>query len=202
MIPFPNKKYNIIYADPAWTYRVWSKKGAGRTASAHYTVSSLDEMKELPIQNIYEDDSVLFMWATYPNLKEALELGEAWGFEYKTVAFTWIKRNKKSNGFFVGMGYYTRANAEICLLFTRGKVLPRQSKSVRQICSARIRNHSQKPDEIRGRIVALFGDLPRIELFARQSVPGWDTWGNEVTKFDNEWHEKEKLVLQGLFNES
>lgn len=176
----PKNKYKIIYADPAWTYRVWSKKGAGRTASHHYKVSSLEEMKQLPVQDISEDNSVLFMWATYPNLKEAFELGEAWGFEYKTVAFTWVKRNKKSKGYFVGMGYYTRANAEICLLFTKGKVLPRQSRSVRQICDARIKEHSQKPDEIRNRIVELFGDLPRIELFARDVIKNWDCWGNEV----------------------
>ena len=173
-------KYKIIYADPAWTYRVWSKKGLGRTASSHYKVSSLEEMKQLPIKEISNDDSVLFMWATYPNLKEAFELGEAWGFKYKTVAFTWVKRNKKSDGYFVGMGYYTRANAEICLLFTRGKILKRLSKSVRQICDARIRKHSQKPDEIRDKIVKLFGDLPRIELFARDNFKGWDSWGDEV----------------------
>lgn len=174
------KKYQIIYADPAWTYKVWSKKGEGRTASSHYTVTSLEDMKNLPVNKIADNDSVLFMWAIYPNLKEAFELGEAWGFKYKTVAFTWVKRNKKADTFFTGMGYYTRANAEICLLFTKGKPLKRISKSVMQVCNARIMKHSQKPSEIRDRIVKLFGNLPRIELFARQETEGWDVWGDEV----------------------
>jgi N6-adenosine-specific RNA methylase IME4 len=178
-IPFPDKKYHIIYADPAWTFKVYSDKGKGRNAENHYSVSSLEDMKKLPVQNIAREDSILFMWATYPNLLEAVELIKAWGFEYKTVAFTWIKKNKKSDGFFLGLGYWTRANPEICLLATRGKP-KRVSKGVRNLLISRIRRHSQKPDETRERIVSLMGDLSRIELFARDSVEGWDVWGNEV----------------------
>ena len=175
-----DKRYSVIYADPAWTFKTYSSKGEGRSASQHYKVSSLAEMKALRVEDIAEDNCALFMWATYPNLLEAIELGKAWGFNYKTVAFTWVKRNKKADSYFVGMGYYTRANAEICILFTRGKPLTRMSKSVRQVCDARIMRHSEKPGEIRERIVELFGDLPRIELFSREKVRGWDCWGNEV----------------------
>ena len=120
------------------------------------------------------------MWATFPMLREALELIEAWGFEYKTIAFCWVKQNKNSDGIFKGMGYYTRSNAEICLLATRGRVLERKSRSVSSVIISHIERHSKKPAETRDRIVELFGDLPRIELFARETTPGWDCWGNEV----------------------
>ena len=95
-IPFPASKYKIIYADPPWTYRVWGKKGEGRSAASHYDVMDLDDIKALPVQNIADEDCVLFMWATYPNLREAFEVLDAWGFTYKTVAFTWVKKNKKA----------------------------------------------------------------------------------------------------------
>ena len=114
-----------------------------------------------------------------PLLDKAFEVMRAWGFTYKTCGFTWVKRNKVSNSWFWGLGYWTRANAEICLLATKGKP-HRASKSVHQVCDARIMEHSRKPGEIRDRIVQLCGDLPRIELFARQYADGWDCWGNEV----------------------
>ena len=176
-----NKKYNIIYADPPWQYKVWSRDtGLGRSADAHYDTMKKEDIQQLPIQNICDKNCVLFLWVTYPCLLEGLELIEKWGFKYKTCAFSWIKLNKKSGTPFVGMGYYTRANNEICLLATRGKPLPRCSKSVQQVVLSKIREHSRKPDEIRDRIVELFGDIPRIELFARQHAEGWDCWGNEV----------------------
>ena len=179
---FPTKKYKIIYADPAWDWKTWSEKGDGRSASQHYNVSSLDKMMLLPIEKIAEKDSVLLMWATYPNLEKAFELGKAWGFTYKTVAFVWAKKNKLKDSFFTGMGYYTRANTEPVLLFTKGNPLKRINKSVKQLCISKIMEHSRKPDEIRYRIVDLFGDLPRIELFARQEYKGWDCWGDEENK--------------------
>ncbi len=110
-----NKKYNIIYADPAWTFKVYSDKGKGRSAEKHYKISSLEDMKNLNVKDITDENSILFMWATYPNLKQAFELISAWGFEYKTTAFTWVKKNKKADSFFMGLGYWTRANPEICL---------------------------------------------------------------------------------------
>jgi len=136
-------------------------------------------MKQLPIQNIAANDCILFMWATYPNLKQAFELIEAWGFTYKTVAFTWAKKNKNVDSFFMGLGFWTRANPEICLLATKGNP-KRISKSVKNLVISKIREHSRKPDEVREYIVNLMGDLPRIELFARQKVDGWDAWGNEI----------------------
>ena len=117
---------------------------------------------------------------TAPCLEEGIELVKKWSFTYKTFGFTWIKQNKKSNSLFWGMGYYTRANAEICLLCTKGKPLHRINRNVHQVIISKIEEHSKKPAETRNRILQLFGDLPRIELFARQQVEGWDCWGNEV----------------------
>ena len=179
------KKYNIIYADPPWQYKVWSKKGKGRSAESHYSCMSKEEIQNLPISKICDENCVLFLWVTYPCLIEGLDLIKAWGFEYKTCAFSWIKMNKNQNTPFVGMGYYTRANNEICLLATKGKPLKRISRNVEQVILSKIQEHSRKPDAIRDRIVNLFGDLPRIELFARKQTEGWDVWGNEVDKFND-----------------
>jgi len=180
-MPLPNKKYNIIYADPPWSYKVWPKDtGIGRTAESHYHTMNKENIQALPISDITEDNAVLFLWVTAPCLLEGIELIEKWGFTYKTIGFTWVKRNKIANTWFWGMGYYTRANTELCLLATKGKTLKRISKSVHQIVDDRIMEHSQKPNSVRENIVKLFGDLPRIELFARQRVEGWDSWGLEV----------------------
>lgn len=119
------------------------------------------------------------MWATFPMLKEALEVVEAWGFVYKTVAFNWVKQNKSGEGLFMGLGNWTRSNSEICLLAVKGKP-KRVNASVRSVILSPVQRHSQKPAEARDRIVDLMGDLPRIELFARETAPGWDSWGNEV----------------------
>lgn len=175
-----NKKYNIIYADPPWQYKVWSKEtGLGRSAESHYPTMVKEDIQKLPVPNICKKDCVLLMWVTAPCLQEGLELVKAWGFQYKTFGFTWIKQNKKSDSLFWGMGYYTRANAEICILATKGKPLKRHSRAVHQVIMSKIREHSRKPDETRRRIVELFGDVPRIELFAREHADGWDCWGNE-----------------------
>lgn len=175
-----DKKYSVIYADPPWQYKVWSEKGKGRSAESHYPTMQKKDIQNIPVERITSRDAVLFLWVTAPCLIEGIELIKAWGFTYKTVAFTWVKRNKKSDGIFTGMGYYTRANAEYCLLATRGKVLERKSHSVSSVVLSHIERHSKKPDEVRDRIVKLFGDLPRIELFAREQANGWDCWGNEV----------------------
>jgi site-specific DNA-methyltransferase (adenine-specific) len=112
-------------------------------------------------------------------LEDALSVIEAWGFTYKTVAFTWVKTNRSGKGFHFGLGYWTRANPEICLLATRGR--PRRvSRSVPNLLVSPLRDHSRKPDEARDRIVELCGDLRRAELFARQKVAGWCAWGDEV----------------------
>ena len=128
---------------------------------------------------IANEDCVLFMWATFPMLREALDVIEAWGFSYKTVAFNLVKQNRNGTGIFMGLGNWTRSNSEICLLATKGKP-KRISGSVRSIVLSPLQQHSRKPAEIRDRIVELMGDLPRIELFAREAAPGWDVWGNEA----------------------
>lgn len=177
-----DKKYNIVYADPPWAYKNSpSKKGTSRGfAKNHYDLMSMKELQKLNIEKIADNNSVLFMWATFPMIQEALEIIKSWGFTYRTCAFVWIKKNKKSNTNFWGCGYYTRSNAEICLLATKGKILERKSHRVHQIVEEKVQQHSKKPEIIREKIIELFGDLPRIELFARQEVKGWDCWGNEV----------------------
>lgn len=140
---------------------------------------SVKDIKRLPIAQIAERDAILFLWVTFPMLQEAWEVMESWGFTYKSVAFVWIKQSRKSDALFWGMGYWTRANAEICLLATRGHP-KRVAKNIHQVILSHIEEHSKKPDEARKRIEQLMGNCSRIELFARQKSPGWDVWGNEV----------------------
>lgn len=140
---------------------------------------SMDEIKALPIPDLADDNCVLFLWCTFPYLDEQIQLFEHWGFEYKTLGFSWIKTNPKNGKPFFGVGYYAKSNAEVCLMGIKGKMKP-ASNSVSSVVIAPRREHSKKPDEIRDRIVTLFGDIPRIELFARQKTDGWDVWGNEV----------------------
>ena len=173
------KKYKIIYADPPWQYRVYSKKGQGRSAENHYHTMNIKDIMDLPVDKIADKDCILFLWITFPCLKEGIEVMERWGFKYKTCGFNWVKRNKKKNTYFMGLGFWTRSNSEVCLIGTKGQP-KRVSKSVPQICDARIMEHSRKPAEIRERIVELCGELPRIELFARDKVKGWDSLGDEI----------------------
>lgn len=175
-MPFPNKKYQIIYADPPWNY---NDQGCQGTMANHYKGMEIKDICKLPIKNITNNNCILFLWATYPMLKEALMVIEAWGFEYKSIAFQWIKLNKKNRKPFYGLGRWTRGNTEPCLLATRGKP-KRISANVFQLIQQSRTKHSEKPSEARNKIVQLMGDLPRIELFARQQVRGWDCWGNEV----------------------
>ncbi len=173
------KKYSIIYADPPWQYKVYSKKGAGRSAESHYPTMSIEDIRALPVGELADRDCALFLWITFPMLLDALSVIKAWGFTYKTVAFAWVKQNKKASTLFWGMGYWTRANVELCILATKGRPR-RKSAGVHQVVLAPVEEHSKKPDIVRDKIVTLMGDLPRIELFARQTPPGWDVWGNEV----------------------
>ena len=178
MIPFPDKKYNIIYADPAWHYQTWSE-GSKRNVTSKYKTMSMDEIWDLPIKDITDNDCILFLWVTFPKLLDCIKTIEKWGFTYKTCAFTWVKKNKKKDSWFWGLGYWTRANTELCLLATKGTI-KRQSAAVHQIIDTPIERHSKKPDIVRDKIVELVGDLPRIELFARETADGWDSWGNEL----------------------
>ena len=175
-----NKRYDVIYADPPWKFLTYSEKGKGRSAERYYPTMAKEDIQNLPVKRISAKDSVLFLWVTAPCLIEGLELIKAWGFTYKTVAFTWVKHNKRNDKPFMGLGYYTRANAEYCLIATKGKVVKRQSRSVSSVIISHIERHSKKPDEVRKRIVELYGDRPRIELFARDIEDGWDCFGNEV----------------------
>ena len=175
------KKYGIIYADPPWKYnsRANHKTRFRGGACGHYDLMSMEEIKALPLQEISADNCALFMWCTFPYLDEQIKLFKHWGFKYRTLGFSWIKTNPKNGKPFFGVGYYAKSNAEVCLLGTKGKMKP-VSNSVSSCVIAPRREHSRKPDEVRERIVQLFGDLPRIELFARENTEGWDVWGNEV----------------------
>lgn len=177
------KKYKIIYADPPWQYRVYSKKGKGRSAENHYHTMNIDDIRLLPVGEIADDDCVLFLWITFPCLKEGISVMESWGFTYKTCGFNWVKRNKKKDTYFMGLGFWTRSNSEVCLIGTKGHP-KRVSKAVPQVCDARVMEHSRKPSEVRERIVELCGDVPRIELFAREAVKGWDCFGDEIDGAD------------------
>lgn len=178
------KKYNIIYADPPWRYNDRKCNGA---CEHHYNTMKIQDICNLPIKDIAADNCVLFLWTTYPMLQEAMQLINAWGFKYKTIGFQWIKLNKsidnplfisKKNIFF-GLGRWTRGNTEPCLIAVKGKP-KRINNSISQIILEPIGKHSKKPDIVREKIVELIGDLPRVELFARNTTDGWDVWGNEV----------------------
>lgn len=148
-------------------------------AEKHYPTMSIADLCVLPVANIAAEDSTLFLWATFPQLPTALKLIRAWGFTYKTIAFLWLKKNKKSDSWFYGLGFWTRGNAEVCLLATKGHP-KRRAANIHQFIISPIQEHSKKPDEVREKIVDLMGDVPQIELFARSYTEGWDVWGNEV----------------------
>tara|TARA_Y100000401_G_scaffold2075_1_gene1505 strand:- start:58 stop:687 length:630 start_codon:yes stop_codon:yes gene_type:complete len=197
-IPFPDKKYNIIYADPAWSYEDKAKAG-NRGASCKYETLSIEDIANLPVKNIASNDCVLFLWVTMPKLNEIWDVIDSWGFQYKTCAFTWIKKNKLQPTFFMGMGSWTRSNAELCLLATKGKP-KRQNAGINSIIYKPNAEHSQKPKCVRDQIVKLCGDIPRIELFAREEIEGWDCWGNQTSKYTNKWQQLSMLTKDELAN--
>lgn len=176
-----DKKYNIIYADPPWKYndrRNTHTRFSGG-AMKHYPVMKIDSIKKIPVNEITADNCMLFLWVTFPCLQEGLDLMKAWGFKYKTLGFSWIKTNKNNGKPFFGIGYYTKSNCECCLIGVKGKPI-KKSNYVSSVVISPREEHSKKPDEVRDKIVELCGDIPRIELFARQYADGWDCWGNEV----------------------
>ena len=179
------KKYSLIYADPPWKYNTRNNNRTrfGRGAAGHYVLMTDEEIANLPVQRITGNNCALFMWVTFPRIEKQIKIIERWGFNYKTLGFSWIKTNPRDGKPFFGIGYYAKSNCEVCLLGVKGKMKP-ISNGVSSCIIAPRREHSRKPDEVRERIVALFGDIPRIELFARQTVSGWDGWGNETQKFD------------------
>lgn len=180
MIELPNKKYNIIYADPPWEYK---ESGSGnRVVKAHYPTMNIEDIKKIPVKKLCAEKSILFIWVTFPRLKQGIEVIEAWGFEYYGLGFNWVKTTKNGN-YAWGMGYYTRQNAEVCLIGVpknKNDRLKPLNRDVLSIVQSIREEHSKKPNIVRDLIVRAVGDLPRIELFARQKVDGWDCWGNEV----------------------
>lgn len=175
--------YNIILADPPWSFDNWSEKGEGRNPNQHYDTMNPDEIASLPVRDLAGGDCALFLWCVDPLLDRGFDVLRAWGFRYVSVAFTWAKRTKRDAGWHMGPGYTTRANPETCLLGMTGS-LTRRSAAVRQLIIEPVREHSRKPDRVHDDIVALYGDLPRVELFARSRRNGWEAWGNEVEKFE------------------
>ncbi len=175
---FPNRKFYVILADPAWDYKDKARAGK-RGASFKYPTMSVNEIANLHVNDIAQKNAILFLWATPPMIREALLVMEAWGFSYKTFAHIWVKRSKKGT-YKIGMGNWTRANGEVVLLGIKGKP-KRKSASVRQIIESIPREHSRKPDEIYERIEQLVGkNVLKIELFARHKRKGWKSWGNGV----------------------
>jgi N6-adenosine-specific RNA methylase IME4 len=172
-------KYGAILADPPWAFKTWSGTTGTphRTANDHYRTTGTGDLKDIPVADWATDDCALFMWVVDSHFEDAFELGRAWGFGFKTVAFVWVKQTV--NGLpKIGMGYWTRKQTEQCLLFTRGAP-KRIGKGVRQLIEAPRREHSRKPDEQYERIEALVGG-PYLEMFARRSRPGWDAWGDQA----------------------
>jgi N6-adenosine-specific RNA methylase IME4 len=182
------KKYNIVYADPAWSFgdKIRSSKKLEngnmhfRELGLHYSTMKTTEICALRVKDIVADDAALFLWTTDAHLPDALQVIDAWGFKYKTIAFIWNKKTNKGNQVCF-MGKWTMKGSEICLLATKGKAHGLiKSHKVRQLVEAERDIHSRKPDEVRKRIVELLGDLPKVELFCRVPKDGWDIWGNEV----------------------
>ena len=186
----PRRHYGTIAADPAWQFSSWTDERKSRAANVrqkglserHYAVMPMHEIRRLPVGELAAKRSALFLWAVDCMLPQAIEIGEGWGFRFKTIAFTWIKTNRTKPGYCIGLGHWTRGNPESCLLFTRGSPR-RQSASVRQLIVSHRREHSRKPPEVLERIEALLPG-PRLEMFCREPRPGWDSWGNQVGRFD------------------
>lgn len=190
-------RYGVIYADPPWRFKVWSgtevvqardSKSTYKPASVHYHTMSVEELAQLPVESLAAEDCTLFIWVCWPTLLDALDLIKAWGFQYKTCGFDWMKAHAGQIEMFrddadalMGMGYWTRANSEPCLLATRGKP-KRLNADVRQGIIAPRREHSRKPDGVHERIERLVAG-PYVELFSRQKRKGWDCWGNQTDKF-------------------
>lgn len=170
------RKYSVIYADPPWQYH---NKPQGKGPEDHYQTMPIEDICALPVKELADKDCALFMWVTLPFLRDCFKVIDTWGFKYKTVAFVWIKQNRVNDGIFWGMGMWTRSNAEICILAVKGNP-KRTAANIHQVIISHVQEHSRKPNEARLRIEALMGDVPRIELFARENPPGWDVWGNEV----------------------
>lgn len=189
----PRKYFRIGLIDPPWTFHAWSHRGDGKGACQHYRCQTLEEIIALPVDPLMLPDAAIFLWVVQPMFPEAFRVMEAWGFEYRTVAFVWMKMRKHWNPDVLvragdvrprmGLGYHTRSGSEQCWLCTRGKGYTRWNMGVEQVVLAPVREHSRKPDEVGASIDRLVGDVPRIELFARENRPGWVAWGDQINLF-------------------
>jgi N6-adenosine-specific RNA methylase IME4 len=182
--PLPQGPFGVILADPPWSFKTYGGKTGTphRSANDHYVTTETGALADIPVADVAARDCALFMWVVDSHVDQALELGAAWGFGFKTIAFIWSK-GAEDEVPRIGMGYWTRKQGEVCFMFTRGKP-KRQSAAVRQMLFGKRREHSRKPDEQYERIEALVGG-PYLELFARHTRPGWAAWGNETEKFNN-----------------
>ncbi len=177
-------KAGAITTDPPIPFEAWLRKGEGRSPQQHYKCAAFDELAAIPVANIAAEDCFLLLWIPLRSVVLVEPLMDAWGFRFSGAGFVWVKLNRSGVGFFMGGGYGTRHNAEVCWLGRRGKP-QRKSKGVRELIVAPVRQHSRKPDEIYARVEALSGG-PYVELFARQQWPGWICIGDEVGKFQQE----------------
>ena len=189
------RTYEIIYADPPWRYSAKKVQGA---AENHYPTMSIDELCALPVAELAAKDSALFMWATFPQLPEALRLIRAWGFTYKSVAFVWLKKNKKADSWFYGLGFWTRANAEVCLLATKGHP-KRQAADIHQFIISPIEAHSKKPDETRDKIVALMGDRPAWSCSHGRPLPAGTCGATRWSRQRASGHGGQKIAERRMF---
>jgi len=173
--------YDVILADPPWEFTAWSKEIGpnGRTAEKHYRTMAHDDIAKFPVGDLVPENAALFLWCVWPSLTQCIKTGEAWGFTYRTIAWVWVKSNPTGFGHHMGLGYYTRANTEPCLLFVRG-TMPVSARDVLALIYSPVRGHSKKPDEQYGKIERLYPNKRYLELFARRKRGGWDAWGNEV----------------------
>jgi site-specific DNA-methyltransferase (adenine-specific) len=176
------RKYSIIYADPAYNFSNRYKSSDERITNIDdfYETMTIEDICNLPIKNLSKDNSVLFIWSTDAHLEACMKIIKSWGFTYKTIAFVWLKKEKSGKDCFI-KGVWTGKSTEVCLLATKGKAYHLlKDRKVRQLIRATMGKHSEKPDEARKRIVQMFGNISRIELFAREKSEGWHVWGNEV----------------------
>ena len=182
-ITFPSGPFDVIYADPPWLY--YGDPNKDQAAGKHYPLMSTEDIAALPVRAIAATPAVLFLWATGPRLPEAISVMRAWGFHYRGVAYVWVK-TRLDGGIISGQGVrptFTKPTTEFVLVGStnaRGRAFPLLTQSQGQVVLAPRGRHSQKPAIVRDRIVELLGDRPRIELFARQRVDGWQAWGNEA----------------------
>jgi N6-adenosine-specific RNA methylase IME4 len=208
----PRGHYGAIYADPPWHFQAWAEYkplasgGSTRAVQRYYNTMSAQQIRDLPVASMAADDSALFLWVVWPSLAEAFTLIDAWGFEYKTCAFSWMKAHNGQLDMLrddadvqVGLGYWTRSNSEVCLLATRGNP-KRLNADVRQGIIEPRREHSRKPDCVPGRIERLVAG-PYLELFSRTTRPGWTCWGNETNKFKPRVYDEDADAL-GSYNDA